>query len=178
MDESEDFFSSFFEPESTDETDETEYHEKKWTIDEAPEEIKIETDEVDSYPEKCLWDNIGFSEGNTDPDTTSEESDIEEIQSETSKFRILQDFRHIDPQRIDPSPEEQCEESKLSVGCLDRGKYFCLPLEQETDDEEIQSHTDFPENKCFFFYFYTPESFGKGEFEMIPDDIEDRVDDC
>lgn len=79
MDESEDFFSSFFEPESTDETYETEYHEKEWTIDEAPEEIKIETDEVDGYPEKCLWDNIGFPEGNTDPDTTSEESDIEEI---------------------------------------------------------------------------------------------------
>ncbi len=51
-------------------------------------------------------------------------------------------------------------------------------MEQETDDEEIQSHTDFPENKCFFFYFYTPESFGKGEFEVIPDDIENRVDDC
>lgn len=79
MDESEDFFSSFFEPESTDETYETEYHEEERSINETPEEIKIETDEVDSYPEKCLWDNIRFPEGNTDPDTAGEESDIEEI---------------------------------------------------------------------------------------------------
>jgi hypothetical protein len=178
MNESENFFSSFFEPEATDETYQTEYHEEERPINETPEKVKIETDEVDSYPEKCLWDNIGFPETNTDPDTTSEESDIEEIQSETNKFRILQNFCHIDTQGIDPPSEEQREESKLSVGCLDRSKYFCLPLKQEPDNEEIQSHTDFPQNKCFLFYFYTPESFSKSEFEMIPDDIENGVNDC
>jgi hypothetical protein len=178
MDESEHFFSSFFKPESTHETYQSENHKEKRPINKAPKEIKVKTDEVDSYPEKCLRNNIGFPEGNTDPDATREEGDIEEIESETSHVWIFEHFCHIDSQRVDPSSEEQCEEPKLSVSCLDRSKYFCLPLEQETNNEEIQSHSDFPENKCFLFYFYPPESFGKSELEMKPNDIEKSVNDC
>lgn len=54
MDEREDFSTRFFQPETADETDEPQYYKEEGTIYEAPEEIEIETDEVNSYPEKCL----------------------------------------------------------------------------------------------------------------------------
>lgn len=129
MDECENFFSSFFEPESTDETYQTEYYEEQRPINETPEKVEVETDEVDRYPEKCLRNDIRFAKCNTYPDTRSEDGDVEEIETETSHLRIIEHFSDIDPESIDPASEKDKEESKLSIGSM----YWCenasLPLE-------------------------------------------------
>lgn len=130
MDESEHFFSSFFEPESTHETYQSEHHKEEGPINEAPEEIKVETDEIDSYPEKCLRNHIGFSESHANPDTCGENGNIEDIESEASHVRIIKHLCDIDSERIDPTCEEDKEKTKLSIGCMNGGKDFCLPLKK------------------------------------------------
>lgn len=129
MDECENFFSSFFEPKSSHETYQSEYHEEQWSINETPEKVEVETDEINSYPEKCLRNHIRFAKCNTYPDTCSEESDIENIEAETSHIGIVKYFCHIDSESIYPACEQDKEEPKLSIRRMDSGKDFCFPLE-------------------------------------------------
>lgn len=129
MDESEDFFSSFFEPKSSHETYQSEYHEEQRSINETPEKVEVETDEVDRYPEKCLRNHIRFAKCDTYPDTRSEERDIENIEPETSHIRIVEYFCHIDSESIDPACEEGKEEPELPIGCMYWGENTSLPLE-------------------------------------------------
>lgn len=135
MDKREDFSTRFFEPESTHETHETEYHEEERSIHETPEEIKVEAEEVDSYPEKCLRDNVGFPERHTHPNSSSEERDVGDIEPETSHIRVFEHFCDIDTESINPPGEEDEEKTKLSIGSMNGCKYFCLPLKQETNCE-------------------------------------------
>ena len=168
----EDFSTWFFEPESTDETHKTENHEKERPIHEAPEEIKIETQEIDSYPEKCLWDNVGFSESDTNPNSSSEDCDVEDIESETSHVRIVEHFCDVDTESVYPACQKNKKETKLSIGSMYRSKSFCFPLKEQSDSEEVKAHTKWPEHKCFFFWFDPPHTISKSEFQMKPGNVE------
>lgn len=175
MDKRENFSTRFFEPETTDKAHKTQNHEEKRPIHETPEEIKIETEEIDSYPEKCLWDNIRLPERHTHPNSSSEERNVDNIQTETSHVRIVEYFCDIDTEGVNPSGKKDEEKSKLSIRCMNSCKYFCLPLEQETDREKIEPHTKWPEHKCFFFLFDAPHTIAESELQMKPDDIENRM---
>jgi hypothetical protein len=172
-----DFFSSFFEPESTKEAYQTEYDEEQRPVNETPEKIEVETDEVDRYPEKCLRNHIRFAKCDPYPDTRSEDGDVEEIEPETSHLRIIEHFCDINPQGIDPACEEDKEESELSIGSVYWGENAGLPLEQETNYEEVEGHTEWPEDKCPLFWFDTPHTIPKSKFEMKPDNVENSMSD-
>ncbi len=176
MDKRENFSTRFFEPETTDEAHKTENHEKERPIHETPEEIKVEAEEVDSYPEKCLRDNVGFSESDTDPNSSSEECDVGDIETETSHIRIVEYFCDIDAESVYPTGEQNKEKAKLSIGSMNGCKDFCLPLKKQTNREQIQTHTEWPEHKCFFFWFDTPHAISESELQMKPDNIEKCVD--
>lgn len=130
MDKREDFSTRFFEPKTTNETGETQNHEKERSIHETPEEIKIEAEKVDSYPEKCLWNNIWFSECDTSPDASSQESNVEDIETETLHIRIIKHFCDINAESIYPARQENKKETELSINSMDSSKYFCLPLQK------------------------------------------------
>lgn len=176
MDKRENFSTRFFEPETTDETHQTEDHKEERPIHETPEEIKVEAEEVDSYPEKCLRDNVWFTKCHTHPNSSSEESYVGDIESKTSHIRIVEHFCDIDTESINPSSKQNKEKAKLSICCVNGSKNLCLPLEQETDREQIQTHTEWPENKCFFFWFDTPHAISESKFQVEPDNIEKSVD--
>lgn len=103
MNKSKHFSTWFFEPKTTDKTHEAEEHKEEWTIYEAPEEIKVENEKVDSYPKKCLWDNIWFSECHTHPYSSSEEYYIGDIESKASHIWVIKDFCHIDTECVNPT---------------------------------------------------------------------------
>jgi hypothetical protein len=130
MDKRENFSTRFFEPESTNETHKTENHEKERPIHQTPKEIKIETEEVDSYPKKCLWDNIGFSESDTDPNSSAQNCDVEDIEPETSHIGVVEHFCDIDTESVYPSRKKDEKKTKLSIRRMNSGKDFCLPLEE------------------------------------------------
>jgi hypothetical protein len=178
MDKRKNFATWFFEPEPTNETCKTENHKEERTIHETPKEIKIETEEVDGYPEKCLWNNVWFSECDTDPNSSGEDCNVENIESEASHVRIVEYFCDIDAEGINPTREQNKEKTKLSICCMDSGKDFCLPLKEQSDSEEIEAHTEWPKHKCFFFWFNTPSTFSESKLQMKPDNVENSMNYC